>query len=115
MTPKTPHMFYCSFIESVLTYCLVCWLGTLSVKNRGKLDSIVNRGSEVVRVRQTGLNQLYEMKAKRKGIDIMSDLSHILSQNYNMLPSGRRLRVFRAKKPDIGQFYPPSITLINKT
>ena len=44
-------MFYCSFIETVLTSCLVCWFGTLSVKNRGKLDSIVNRGTKVVGVR----------------------------------------------------------------
>ena len=40
--PKTRHMFYCSFIESGLTFCLVCWFCTLSVNNRGKLDSFVN-------------------------------------------------------------------------
>ena len=38
--------------------CLVWWFGTLSLKNRGKLNSIVNSGSKVVAVRQTGLNQL---------------------------------------------------------
>ena len=43
-------MFYCSFIESVLTFCLVCWFGTLSVKNRGKFNGIVNRGINVVGV-----------------------------------------------------------------
>ena len=68
MGPKILHMFYCSFMESVLTYCLVCWFGTLSVTNRGKLDSIVNRRSQVVGVGQTGLNQLYESRAKRKGL-----------------------------------------------
>ena len=78
-SPKTPHMFYCSFIESLLTSCLVCWFGTFSVKNRDKLDSIVNRGSQVVGVRQTGLNRLYESRAKRKGLEIMTDLCHIVS------------------------------------
>ena len=61
------------------------------MKNRGNLNSIVNRGSKVVGVRQTGLNQLYETRAKRKGTEIMSDLCHILSQYYNILPSARRL------------------------
>ena len=45
---KTLQMFYCSFIDSVLTSSFVCWFGTLSVKNRGRLNSIVNRGSKVV-------------------------------------------------------------------
>ena len=39
---------FCSFNESVLTSYLVCWFGTLGVKNRDKLNSIVNRGSIVV-------------------------------------------------------------------
>ena len=57
------------------------------MKNRGNLDSIVNRGSKVVGVSQTGLNHLYEMRVKRKGIEIMSDLCHSLSKYYNMLQS----------------------------
>ena len=109
-------MFYCSFVESVLTFCLVCWFGTLSVMIRGKLNRIVNTGSKVVGVRQTGLNQLYESRAKRKGIAIMSDLCHILTQYYNMLPSGRRLRAFSAKKAEtLCNFIPMSIKFINET
>ena len=50
--PRILHMFYCSFIESVLTPCLVCLFGILSVTNRGKLNSIVNRRRTVVGMRQ---------------------------------------------------------------
>ena len=82
VSPKILQMFYRSFIESVLTSSFVCWFGTLSVKNRGRLNSIVNRRSKVVGVRQTGLSELYENRAMRKGLQIMSDLCHILSQ-YN--------------------------------
>ena len=32
VNPKTLYMFYCNFIETVLTFCLFCWFGTLSVK-----------------------------------------------------------------------------------
>ena len=69
-----------------------------SVKNRGRLNSIVNRGSKVVGVGQTRLSELYEKRAMRKGLQIMSDLCHILSKYYDTLPSGRKLRAFTAKK-----------------
>ena len=97
VSPNTLHMFYCGFIQSILSSCLVCWFGSLSVKNKGKFNSIINRGSTIVGVRQTGRNQLYETRAKRKDIEITSDLSHILFQYHNMLPLGSRLRVVRAK------------------
>ena len=90
--------------------------GTLSVKNRGRLNSIVNRGSKVVGVRQTGLSELYEKRAMRKGMQIMSNLGHILSQYYETLPSGRILRAFTAKKAKtLNSFVPMSIKIINKS
>ena len=44
----------------------------------------------------------------------MSELCHILSE-YNMLPSGRRLRLFRAKQKAMtfSSFIPISIQFIN--
>ena len=85
------------------------------MKNRGRLNSIVNRGSKVVGVRQTGLSELYEKRAMRKGLQIMSDLCHILSQYHDTLPSGRRLRSFIAKKAKtLNSFVPMSIKIINK-
>ena len=48
----------------------------LSMKNRG---SIINRGSEVVGVRQTELNHLYETRAKKKDIKIVTCVTSCLS------------------------------------
>ena len=80
------------------------------------LNSIVNRGSKDVGVRQTGLSELYEKRAMRKGLQIMSDLCHILSPYYETLPSDRRLRAFTAKKAKtINSFVPMSINIINKS
>ena len=94
--------------------CLVCWFGTLSVKNRDKLNSIVNRGNKVVGVRQTGLNQPDE--SKRKGVEIMNDLCQILSEYYIILPPGKRRWAFGAKKAKaFSSFIYMSITFINKT
>ena len=45
------------------------------MKNRGKLNSSINRGSKV------GVNQLYDPRANREGTEItVSDLYHIFSQ-----------------------------------
>ena len=113
---KTLQMFYRSFIESVLTSYFVCWFGTVSVKNRGRLNSIVNRGSKVVGVRQTGLSELYKKRTMRKGLQIMSDVCHILSQYYDTLPSSRRLRAFIAKKAKtLNSFVPMPTKIINKS
>ena len=86
------------------------------MKNRGRLNSIVNKESKVVGVRQTGLSELYEKRATRKGLQIMSDLCHIFSQYYETLRSGWRLRAFSAKKAKtLNSFVTMSIKIINKS
>ena len=35
------RMFYSSFIESVLTFSFICWFGSLTLKNRNRLEGIV--------------------------------------------------------------------------
>ena len=52
------------------------------MKNRGRLNSIVNRGRKVVGVRQTGLSELYKKRAARKGLQIMSDF-HSTVRHYH--------------------------------
>ena len=39
------------------------------MKNKGKLYSSINRGGKVVEVRQTGLHQVYQSRAKIKSIE----------------------------------------------
>jgi len=115
VSQETLQIFYRSFIESVLTFSFLCWFGTLSVTNKSKLNRIVNRGSKVVCERQAGVNELYEGRLVKKGFQIMNDSGHTLSQYYQRLPSGRRLRAFSAKKvKTLNSFVPMSIRLINK-
>lgn len=35
-------LFYCSFVESILTFCFIAWYSLLSVFNENKLAKIVN-------------------------------------------------------------------------
>ena len=65
--------------------------GTLSENNRSKLNTIVNRGSTVLGVRQTGLNQLCDSRAKRNGVEIVNDLE-------DSGPLGQRKQATRVNK-----------------
>ena len=41
------RMFYSFFIESVLTFTFICWFGSLTLKNRYRLEGIVKVCSKI--------------------------------------------------------------------
>jgi hypothetical protein len=107
--------FYKCFIESVLTFGFLCWFGGLSVKNKNVLNRVVNVCGKVVGESQMSLCMLYERRAARKAKAIISDGSHVLTQHYELLPSGRRFKVprlstVRAKK----SFIPMTVQILNE-
>ena len=53
--------------------------------------------SKVVGVKQKSMPELYECRIVKKGNAIVQDSSHILSQYFEMMPSGRRFRVPTAR------------------
>ena len=79
---KTMQLFFNAFIQSALTSSFLCWFGNLAVKNRTKLNSIVNRCSKVVGVRQEGMNEVYERRVRKKARAIMNEDSHPLAVHY---------------------------------
>ena len=87
------QLFYRSFTESILTYSFICWHGSLGVKSKNALDRVVNVCSKIVGVRQNGLSELFEKRVKRKGRKIVCDKKHMLSPEFELLPSGRRFRM----------------------
>ncbi len=86
-------MFYRSFIETVLTFAMICWFYGLNVKSRSQLQSIVHLGSKITGSVQLGLSALCERNVLRKSLTILDDTSHILFLEFELLPSGRRYRV----------------------
>ena len=59
---------------------------------------IVNICSRLVGTKLKDLGELYTRALRRKGLSILSDRSHPLNDKFQYLPSGRRLRVPRARK-----------------
>ncbi len=86
-------MFYRSFIETVLTFAMICWFYGLNVKSRSQKQSIVNLGSKITGSVQLGVSALCEKNVLRKSLTILDDTSHILYSEFDLLPSGRRYRV----------------------
>ena len=83
-------LFYKSYIESVLTFSLICWYGSLTVKAKTALSNIVKVSSKIIGVQQSSLSVLYDRQVVRKANAVISDSSHPLHSEFQILPSGSR-------------------------
>ena len=84
-------MFYCAFIESVISFGIICWYGNLSVKNKNSLESIVKTASKVAGVTFNSLEAVYKSRMCTLTKSIRSDVTHPLNYEYVLLPSGLRI------------------------
>ena len=107
--------FYRSFIESILTFGFLCWFNGLSISNRNRLDRVVKVCSKVIGVQQKSLTMLYNDRIEKKVNSIVQDQSHILSQYFDLMPSGRRYRVPRSNTQRLRKtFVYKGIEIMNK-
>lgn len=107
-------LFYSAFIESVLSFSIICWYGNLGTREKNALDRIVKVASKIVGVQFTSLNHIFTRQALKKAVSIQSHSDHPLSSEYHLLPSGQRLRVPTATKNRYkNSFIPVSIRALN--
>ena len=90
-------MFYKSCIQSVLTFSFICCFGNVSQKDMNKLQRVVNISSNITGLKQTSFTALYEMQVLRKTNKIINDSTHILYNEYVLLPSSRLFRTIISK------------------
>ena len=60
------NLLYKSTVQSVLCYCLICWGGSLSVKNRVLLDRIVRSASKPIGTTLPTVDELYAIYMVKK-------------------------------------------------
>jgi len=84
-------LFYKSYIESVLTFSMLCCYGSLGVKAKTALVRIVNTSSKILGVQQSHPTDQYNRQV-RKARSILMVTSHPLYSEFQFLPSGFRLR-----------------------
>ena len=105
---------YRSLIESVMVFNIVSWYGNISVKNRTRLTRLVNMAGRVIGIKQKQLSELYSQSLQRKATQIFRDKSHPLHSRFQILHSGRRLKVPLAKKNCYKKsFIPSAISILN--
>ena len=107
-------MFYSCFIESVLTFAFICWFESINLKNRNRLQGIVNVFSKIAGTPLTDISLLHKTKSLRKAKQILPDPSLPLASEFKLLPSGHRFcmprcRTGRFKK----SWVPAAIGLLN--
>ncbi len=107
-------LFYRSFIESVLIFCIIAWYGNLTVANKNRLGSLINVASKISGRRQAHLIDLYKRQVIKKATSIQECLDHPLQTEFELLPTGRRLRVplIRTNRYRVS-FVPAAILMLN--
>ncbi len=61
-------MFYSCCIESVITFSVVCWYGSLNVENRNRLQGIVKVCGKIAGTTLKDLNDLYKARTLKSSL-----------------------------------------------
>ncbi len=84
--------FYKCFTESVITFNISAWFGSLYNIHHNPLTKIITMSGKLIGVEQEPLTSFYNRRTKLKGTRLASDTTHILHSQYSLLPSGQRHR-----------------------
>lgn len=87
-------IFYKATIESVLRYGIVVWFGSLTVKLRAQINSLVRVAGKIMGTQTiSSLNYIFDLCTIQQANKILLDSSHVLYPEYVLMNSGRRYRV----------------------
>ena len=112
---KILKVSYETQIESLLTYCCMCYYGNLSLKNKNTLTKIANMASKIIGQAVNSLDKVLDKMITRKARAIASDSSHPLNKHLELLPSNRRYRTLTCKRNRYkNSFLPKAVHALNK-
>ncbi len=108
-------LFYHALLESTIRYGITAWYGNLSVQLKTQINGLVQHAMKIMGVKDhVSLQTIYEQSILRHARKILSDQSHILHSEYELLPSGRRFRVPRSGLNRYKHsFMPTSVNILN--
>ena len=117
ITPEILNVFYSSTIVSVWRYCLVCWGGNVSKREKRRIDSIVRKAQRVIGVCQPSVDSVYLDLVRGKLEMVWSDNSHPLHGQLRsqLIPrgSGRLGLPYAGTNRHPASFIPKAIQMYN--
>ena len=106
---------YHAYVESILTFSLICWFGSLNVKDKQILNSMAKQCSKITGKDMVNLTELYRKRVLSKALKTEQDPSHCLHMVLEWLPSNKRMRAIRcATNRFKNTFIPTVIRFINE-
>lgn len=108
-------LFFQMILESVIQYGMQTWYGNLTVQLKAKLGRLVKTALRIVGHQDQGYMQsLYEKSVLREALKILEDPTHILHQEFTLLPSGKRFRTLNCRLNKYkNSFVPTAIRMLN--
>ena len=108
-------LFYSSTIESVMTFGISVWGGSIAKREKRAINRVRRCASRIVGESLEHWDKLYHSRATQLASKIMADDSHPLHSCFIKLPSGKRLRQPMARtKRYRDSFVPNAVAILNK-
>ena len=109
------YTFHQAAIQSVMTYASCAWGPGATKADLKKLNRIQKRAARMIQEDTTPVENLITSQVMAKASKIQGDKTHPLTQKFEILPSGRRLRAFKTKTTRMkNSFVPLAITILNR-
>ena len=110
MTTQITLNIYKVVIESVLTFSITVWFGSITVKEKVRLNRVVNTASKIIARSLPSLESLYQQRLLRRAGLISHDPSHPAHDLFEPLPSSCRCRSIKTRTSRFSNsFYPVAV------
>ncbi len=91
-------LFYHAVLENVIRYGITAWYRNLSVQLKAQISHLLKNAMKIMGVKEhLSLQSISEQSIIKQAQKIVSDPTHTLQSEFQLLPSGRRFRVPRTR------------------
>ena len=110
------QMFHTAFIESVLTFCIVCWFGNATESQKKTIRKTIATASKLLGNTLPSIEHIYKDRLVKKADNIVCDYTHPLASHFKLLLSGRRFCLpLMTKNRSKFSFLPQAMKALNQS
>ena len=115
LTTQVMLNFYRAVIESVLTFSISVWFGSITQKETLRLNRVVKTASRIIGRDLPSLEILYQQRLLGRATLISQDTSHPVHDLFEPLPSSRRFRSIKTRTNRFStSFFPLAVQALSK-